>query len=152
MKEDSTGVSPVIATILLIAITVVAVGVVMAFVAGIGTPKAAPITTLDVKDQPGTNNTLLLSVSGGAPLKWAELRISVTLNAGSTTVFEDPTASNNALDTTKSGTFEVGADAIINGLSENTDLLSAGNYYRVVVKHEPSGTILRDTTVRVTSD
>jgi flagellin-like protein len=65
MKGDSTGVSPVIATILLIAITVVAVGVVMAFVAGIGRPVTPVATMLTVENAiNGSDNIRIFHMSG----------------------------------------------------------------------------------------
>jgi flagellin-like protein len=82
MKEESTGVSPVIATILLIAITVVAVGVVMAFVAGLGRP-TTPVSvmlgnTTGFVDN-NSDNAYIYHLSGDA-LTAPKNNVSVTLN------------------------------------------------------------------------
>jgi flagellin-like protein len=69
MMRDSTGVSPVIATILLIAITVVAVGVVMAFVAAL--PKATPPlnASISISNAVSGSTTLIISHTGGDPIR-----------------------------------------------------------------------------------
>lgn len=49
MKMNTKGVSPVIATILLIALTVAAVGIVAAILSGMGTPTAPPTASLTLR-------------------------------------------------------------------------------------------------------
>jgi flagellin-like protein len=65
MMRDSTGVSPVIATILLIAITVVAVGVVMAFVAALPKPVVSVNTEIIIGGATAGSGTLTITHTGG---------------------------------------------------------------------------------------
>lgn len=80
MKGETSGVSPVIATILLIAITVVAVGVVMAFVAGLGRP-VTPVSVMFSSQGAVDNseNIYLYHMSGDA-LTNPTANVSVTRN------------------------------------------------------------------------
>lgn len=69
MGRDSAGVSPVIATILLIAITVVAVGVVMAFVAGLPTPTPPLIASITIENAIRGNTSITIYHTSGDPVR-----------------------------------------------------------------------------------
>jgi flagellin-like protein len=80
---EQKGVSPVVGTILLIAITVALAAVVATLVSGLGgrgTPPSAMLT-VTAKDVPGDNNIeLTISHEGGDDLVLADLQIKATKN------------------------------------------------------------------------
>jgi flagellin-like protein len=80
MMRDSTGVSPVVATILLIAITVVAVGVVMAFVAGLHMPTTPVSSSITVENAASGNTRIMIVHRGGDPLLNAKTNVQVRVN------------------------------------------------------------------------
>lgn len=148
------GVSPVIATILLIAVTVVMAGILAAFVFTQGSQlESKPLVSLIVRDQPNTSTYLVLKHSGGDAVDWIDLRISVTVDADSPTSFQNPTdLAQTVLGTTQAGDddFIAGESVIIDAESNGTALVE-DSYYHVAVMHEPSGTALLDVNVQVTS-
>jgi flagellin-like protein len=81
LKMDKRGVSPVVGTILLIAITVALAAIVATLVSGLGGRGAPPSAMLTVKaEDSGTANTLkiLISHEGGDDLNLNEITISAT--------------------------------------------------------------------------
>ena len=82
MMKDSAGVSPVIATILLIAITVVAVGVVMAFVAGLPTPTPPLIASITIENAVlGMDDNIIIWHTSGDPIGNWQANLEIRLNA-----------------------------------------------------------------------
>jgi flagellin-like protein len=69
MRRDSVGVSPVIATILLIAITVVAIGAVIAFVSGIGRPTPPLNASISIRNATKNSDKLTIEHNGGDPIR-----------------------------------------------------------------------------------
>jgi flagellin-like protein len=69
MKRDSAGVSPVIATILLIAITVIAIGIVMVFVGGLGRPTPPLSATISASHATRGSTKLAIEHTGGDPIR-----------------------------------------------------------------------------------
>jgi flagellin-like protein len=147
MKEESTGVSPVIATILLIAITVVAVGIVMAFVAGLGTPKARPIWSPSVYDKAGTENELTLKHGGGDDIVWSDVEMSVTENVDSSPKFVSPSV---VLKEAVSGSFKTGEYMTIDRTSDDFPLKNETSYH-IMMRHLPSNQIILDTNAKPTT-
>ena len=154
MELDRKGISPVIGTILLIAVTVILVGVVAAFALGLGTPKTKPVASITAEDVPNNNDSLLLHHQQGDDLDWADLKISVTENAGTATYFVygsqwHTLQGQNALDDNK---FTAGETVIIDNTTDGKiSPLNEDTYYHIVIVHEPTGTELLNTNVPVTS-
>jgi flagellin-like protein len=80
MRKESAGVSPVVATILLIAITVVAVGVVLVFISSLPKPVVPVSTSVSVNGAINAATSFTLSHSGGDSLLNATSNIQVRLN------------------------------------------------------------------------
>lgn len=139
---DDRGVSPVVGTMLLVAVTVVAAGVIAYFVMGLGTPTTAPSANLSAEDYAAGSDNILVSHTGGDDLKADE-----TLFAAK--VGRDSAISDGDFDTIPSTVigdyFKSGESFIENSDGPNwTD-----SYVHVIIKDEPSGTILLDTNVWV---
>jgi flagellin-like protein len=152
MKEESTGVSPVIATILLIAITVVAVGIVMAFVAGLGTPATAPVATLKVVDESGNTGKLLLKHEGGSKVLWKDVKIAVVENEDAAVAsgdYVDPDDVITATEIEADPDLSVGESVHIENSSKPGGSLVVGHIYHIMIKHIPSNTIILDTNAEV---
>jgi len=132
MKGDSTGVSPVIATILLIAITVVAVGVVMAFVAGIGRPVTPVATMLTAENAIDNSVRVRLFHMSGDTIPAVRTNLEVRLN-GALKPWGALGADNVTLtgDGDSDGDFEIGD--VITASCVNTSL-QTGDVLAVVYK------------------
>lgn len=143
MINDKRGVSPVVGTILLIAVTVALAAVIATIVGRIGVPAKAPyailgVTANDVTD-PNENVKITIIHRGGDTLLVGELKVKaedntgalvdVNMDWGGATLFSPGEE--------KTGTYD---------FKENN---SAGKIIKVKILHVPSGQLLLDTTVRV---
>lgn len=148
------GVSPVIATILLIVVTVVVAGILGVFVFTQSQKvESKPSAAIMAKDQPNSNDKIVMKHNGGDALDWADLRISCTLGADSATVYEDPTGGGQnilAAAADSSDEYVAGETVVIDSVSGG-DSLTEDEVYHVVLRHEPTGVVLLDANVLVTS-
>lgn len=76
LRRNEEAVSPVIGTILMVAITVILAAVIAAFVFGMGTPEKTP--TASLKGTINGNNWINLSHDGGEDIKLSDITITVT--------------------------------------------------------------------------
>jgi flagellin-like protein len=139
--KDTSGVSPVIGVILMVAITVVMGAVVAGFAYGyLGTTSKAPNVALSVIDSPSDNSSLLVKDNGGESLLVNAWKGSVTAGKESTANFTTQTQLGaNALST---GTvLHVTTDT--NGIAVTT------GWYHVVAVHTGSDAIILDANVLV---
>ncbi len=119
--QDEEGVSTVVGTILLIAITVVAAGTIGYFVLSQGSPESAPTAALSVERE---GSTAQIYHNGGDNLDNADLNIK---NGDSTISYSE-------------NFFAVGDNINLGKYSESRD-------NRILVVHTPTDTILLDTVV-----
>jgi flagellin-like protein len=134
LKMDNKGVSPVVGTILLIAITVALAAIVATLVSGLGGRGAPPsvMLTVSAKNTEATNNTLQLTLShnGGDDLQLKDLTVRVTSADGSVVI------DNAALGT---GTFSVGGTQLVQfANAAGSGNFSANSIITVYVIHNPS--------------
>ena len=141
--RDQRGVSPVIAVILMVALTVVMGAVVAGFSYGyLGTNTKAPSVTLTVLDGPSDNSSVLIKHSGGESIGANEWKCSVTSGKESSANFTSQ-AETGALPISTGTTLEV--DYVTN---DGTTAITTG-WYHVVAVHVGSDAILLDTNVLV---
>lgn len=141
--RDQRGVSPVIAVILMVALTVVMGAVVAGFTLGyIGVTPKAPNVALSVIDGPTDNSSILIKHSGGESIGANEWKCSVTAGKESSADFTSQT--------------ETGAVAISTGTTLDVDYITndgttaiTTGWYHVVAVHVASDAILLDTNVLV---
>lgn len=127
--KNSEAVSPVIATILMVAVTVVIAAVVYTYVGGMGSSKeSTPTVSLSAEGRNG--NTITLKHDGGDELQWSDLKILI----------DGSEISSNDYGT---GTFSVGEEQDIK------DDASSGTSYTVKVIYKPSNAILLDKVVYI---
>jgi flagellin-like protein len=155
MRGDSTGVSPVIATILLIAITVVAIGVVMVFVAGLGRPTAPITANISIRDATAGSGKLTIEHAGGDPIRgafcgttennmendnWKNLEVRV--NGALVVTKDNLTKFNGASFGTETKDFKVGDVLVLESLSPT---LKSGDVITVI--YTPANQQLASKTV-----
>jgi flagellin-like protein len=158
MMRDSTGVSPVIATILLIAITVVAVGVVIAFVAALPKPTSPLATSITIGGATASSTTLTITHAGGDQIKtafyansssqysyiaannWANMEVRVN-GANVATVDNGATLNNAHLTPSTSYDFSVGNILVLPFATP----LAPGDVITVI--YTPANQILATVTV-----
>lgn len=129
IRRDKEGVSPVIATILMVAVTVVIAATVYSYTSGTSTSKkSTPAVNLSLTESPANNITLCHN--GGDDLEWSDLKILI--DGTVTTPPGNPT-----------GTFTVGEEELIKNNCQD------GTSYRVKVVWKPTNTILLDKSIRV---
>ncbi len=134
MKEK--GVSPVVGTILLIAITVALAAVVATLVGGLGGAGAPPNAMLNVTAENSDNIDLTIEHIGGDDLVWSDL----TLKVG------DAPASMSEVPHGQSGSLSVGDVVTISG----TGVSTTDDVITVYLIHDPSNQkIFSSTTVGV---
>jgi flagellin-like protein len=134
MKEK--GVSPVVGTILLIAITVALAAVVATLVGGLGGAGAPPNAMLRVTAEDNNDVDLTIEHVGGDDLVWADL----SLKAG------DESDNLSEITHGQTGSFSVGETVTIasTGISTTDDVIT------VFLIHDPSNQkIFSSTTVGV---
>ena len=127
---EQKGVSPVVGTILLIAITVALAAVVATLVSGLGgrgTPPSAMLTV--VAENSGTDVNLTIEHAGGDDLVVADLQVKVSDNAGGLVTTEDIPSGVGT-------TFTVGESGTIT--SAYGGGLEPGDVLTVYIIHVPS--------------
>ena len=141
--KDERGVSPVIAVILMVALTVVMGAVVAGFSYGyLGTNTKAPSITITTLDGPTDNSSILIKHSGGESIGANEWKCSVTAGKESSADFTSQT--------------ETGAVAMSTGTTLDVDYITndgstaiTTGWYHIVAVHVGSDAILLDTNVLV---
>jgi len=145
MRRDSAGVSPVIATILLIAITVIAIGVVMVFVSGLGRPTSLLNANISVRNATRNSTKLTIEHAGGDPItdafcgkavdnhvitsdNW--INLEVRINGGIVTTTDNKTKFNNVLIDNNTYDFTVGNILLL----EKITVLSSGDVITIIYK------------------
>jgi flagellin-like protein len=143
MHRDQRGVSPVIAVILMVAITIVMGAVIAGFAYGyLGTTQKSPNVGLSVIDDPLTDDQLLIKHNGGQTIEADEWKCSITAGKESTTDFTDQ-------DETGENTISTGTVLTVTEETDTGDTALAAGWYHVVAVHIGSDTILIDTNVMV---
>lgn len=127
ISNNTEAVSPVIATILMVAITVVIASGVYASISSLSSSKEnTPLASLSLEGKNG--NTITLEHDGGDYLQWNDLKILI-----------DGTEINKQ--NYGADDFTVGENQII----ENNG--SPGNSYKITIIHKPSKAIILDRYV-----
>ncbi|MDI6820435.1 MAG: type IV pilin N-terminal domain-containing protein [Candidatus Hodarchaeaceae archaeon] len=138
MINDKRGVSPVVGTILLIAVTVALAAVIATIVGRIGVPAKAPYAILGVTaENEGEENVKITIIHrGGDTLVVGELKVRGEKKDGA---FKDvPINWGDNL-------FAPGEEASGSYTYDNSE----GKIIKIKVIHTPSGQLLLDTSVRV---
>jgi flagellin-like protein len=134
LKMDKRAVSPVVGTILLIAITVALAAIVATLVSGLGGRGAPPsvMLTVTAKDNSHTGQiTLTISHNGGDDLNISDLKIEAEMSDN--TIVPIPTTNLSK----SSGTLSVG-DTMYAWYLYGTSTNATGNVITVYVIHNPS--------------
>ena len=128
MKMENKGVSPVVGTILLIAITVALAAVVATLVSGLGGRGAPPNALLAVTATKvdSTHYRLTISHEGGDDMLVNDLQIQASSSATTITTFAFP----------GSGTFSVGSTVTTGNIAYTPDV--TGQVVTVYIIHKPS--------------
>jgi hypothetical protein len=98
---------------------------------------------------------LILFHEGGSDLLWSELRVSVTKGRNSKPFFVDPTSPDYHLGPHGSLSAEDGDDRFVVGesvritYSSDGSELEDGNWYRIIVKHKPTNTVIVDRQIEI---
>jgi flagellin-like protein len=147
MKGEK-GVSPVIATMVLIAVTVVAAAAVIAYIATMGAPPAAQPTVLapELYDNTGENDYLLVRHRGGSDVSITDIVLKVDVDNGDTLSILG-SAFNRTGDIVDN-ILSAGETTSIYQLTGAPNDFDEGELYRVAISHTPSLTVLYDTKVR----
>ena len=147
--RNDEAVSPVIATILMVAITVVLAGVLYVWAANLAesnTDGSLELYTFSGADAPGSDGAVIMTMDSGADIGWASVTVKASVNgAASVTVPAcDPvdTAGDNCYSTTDSDTasWNVGEAITVDTTAGNGDTVT------INVLNNREGTTL-DTTV-----
>ncbi|MCS7131905.1 MAG: type IV pilin N-terminal domain-containing protein [Hadesarchaea archaeon] len=145
MINDKRGVSPVVGTILLIAVTVALAAVIATIVGRIGVPAKAPYAILGVtaKDENVIDNKVQLTIihRGGDVLTTGELKVRAEDNGGDLTDVEMNWGIQFSPGEEKSGWYYF--------VQGDNSSKAVGRVIKVKIIHTPSGQLLLDTTVRV---
>ncbi len=120
---NKRGVSPVIGTIILIAITVIVAGTIGYYVTGFGTPEEKPNVTISFGDVREGENEFYVDHMGGDEVEDITVNLDNIEEVGSADVFS------------AGDRITVGLDTVA-----GYDNLSAGN--RITVVHDATGTLL----------
>ena len=146
--RNDEAVSPVIATILMVAITVVLAGVLYVWAANLAesnTDGSLELYTFSGADAPGNDGAVIMTMSGGSDLGWASIVIKASVDgAASVTVPAcDSTTTENCYtttDTEDTAQWNVGEDVTVDTDCTGTCTVT------VNVLNDREGTTL-DTTV-----
>lgn len=137
---EEKGVSPVVGTILLIAITVALAAVVATLVGGLGGAGAPPNAVLTVSAEntaPDWDNiALIIKHRGGEALTWTDLTLRIGDN-------DEPGVMKD-IDHGKSGSFSVDESVLIKTTEKSTDGVIA-----VSIIHKPSNQLIFSSTTIV---
>jgi archaeal type IV pilus assembly protein PilA len=145
--QEDEAVSPVIAVILMVAITVVLAATVFVLVSDIGgNQKTGPTTNLQVTADAAAN-TILIKHTSGDKLKTDEYKVSVTSGASSNPTYVTCGFELSAGGQITASTLSTGASAACTGNNvASGDALTDGTF-RVVVVHIPSEKVLLDRSI-----
>ncbi len=149
MNFDEKGISPVVGTILLVAVTVIIAGSIAAFVYGLsGDTEAAPSANLSFDGVRDNESSFEIAHDGGDTItdafevngndNFVDLKVTVDGSSVSGENIEGDVGNGNS-------DFEAGEVIEINLSGSSIDPLKEDNTIRVV--YEPTGTILASTTV-----
>lgn len=143
MINDKRGVSPVVGTILLIAVTVALAAVIATIVGRIGVPAKAPYAILGVsaRDENTADNKVQITIihRGGDVLMTSELKVRAENNTGDLVDVTMTWGPQFSPGEERTGTYE------FSGASGS----AVGKIIKVKIIHTPSGQLLLDTTVRI---
>jgi len=133
LKIGNKGVSPVVGTILLIAITVALAAVVATLVSGLGGRGAPPNALLSVTAVKADNDhyTLTISHEGGDDLAVKDLQLQVSTSSTQMTIYDFGTEMTPDL----TGTFSVGMKVTTDNIPYAT---VTGQVVAVYIIHKPS--------------
>ena len=160
IRKDVIGVSPVIAVILMVAITVVLAGVLYVWVTGLSDldEKKAPMVVFELKSWDKLNSSLgqnisILTHQSGDRIKWADMKILVSNDGGTFYIFEfgvvDPNLNLTMVKGSEIGdvtNFEVSE---IIYFIEGSSNWNSNNDLHVRIVHTPSKSTLFDDMVNV---
>lgn len=133
MWKDVTGVSPIIAVILMVAITVVLAATIYVWVSGFGgSGSSTPAISCSADN---TNNKLKI-VSADPGISWSD--ITITASSGSYAVYTGGGSTNST--TNPTDTVTAGDYILLYGSSGNVD---------ITLKYDPTNTIIGTWTVNV---
>jgi flagellin-like protein len=151
MKGEK-GVSPVIATMVLIAVTVIAAAAVIAYIATMGAPPAAQATVLspELYDNETENDYLLFRHKGGSDVFMKDLVLKVTVDNGDTLTILGSDFDNTG--DISDGVLSAGETTSIYQLTGAPNDFDEGELYRVAISHTPSLTVIFDTEVKAKAD
>lgn len=141
MVKNERGISPIVGTILLIAITVSLAAVVAVIVGRLGAPTPAPSVVLAVSaENKGSGNMITLTIKhrGGDSIKSTELKVWAEDNTGALT---DVTANVTWGDGTEP--FSAGEEGVGDYTYGATP--TVGDYIKVRVVHIPTGGVLYES-------
>jgi flagellin-like protein len=130
---EQRGVSPVIGTIVLIAITVALAAIVATLVGGLsvrGAPQNA-LLKITAKEVSATSYTLTISHEGGDDLAVKDLQLQVSTSAAEMTTYDFGTEMNPDM----TGTFSVGMKVTTDNIPYTT---VTGQVVSVYIIHKPS--------------
>jgi flagellin-like protein len=148
--RNKRGVSPVIATILMVAITVVMGAVIAGFVYGyLGNTHKAPTVALTVIDNPTGSSSLIIKDTGGEEIAAGDWKCSVTEGKESPADFSTQSE-------TGANSISTGKNLVVVNTTVPTPVAIApgpsptpGPWYHIVAVHVPSDSIMLDTNVQV---
>nr|AGF93070.1 membrane/secreted protein [uncultured organism] len=146
MKLKEKGISPVVGTILLVAVTVIIAGTIAAFVMGLGTPSETPTASITASDNTETDGFITVTHEGGDALEPSKLRM--TVDAGdSSAVLEGDGGSDGDFTVWYSldgqDKFSVGYDATI----DDSATVDSGETVTVSLYDTESGGKIAETSV-----
>jgi flagellin-like protein len=145
--KNKRAVSPVIATILMVAITVVMGAVIAGFVYGyLGNTHKAPNVALIVADNPTDSVSFIIKDTGGESIPASDWKCSVTAGKESSADFTTQ-AETGTMAISTGVNLNVGNTTIATPVPLST--ATPGPWYHVVAVHIPSDSIMLDTNVQV---
>jgi len=136
MWKDMTGVSPIIAVILMVAITVVLAATIYVWVSGFG---GGGSSTPAISCSPDNTNDKLVVVSADPGIEWSDINITATHG----TTVKYPTATSASGGT--SPTYVTAGDYI----DLTSDFTAGTGSVQVTLKYNPTNTIIGTWTVNV---
>jgi flagellin-like protein len=160
IRKDVIGVSPVIAVILMVAITVVLAGVLYVWVTGLSDvgKQKAPTTILKLESRDQLNSTTgqnltILTHQSGDKVKWSDMKIQVSDDGGTfyivTFGIEEPNLHiimTKGLNVGEEASFEVLEKIIFQEGSENWD--PKNDFYLKII-HTPSKSTMYEDRVNL---
>lgn len=150
--ESERAVSPVIGVILMVAITVILAAVIGSFVLGIGgdieetpqvTLEVGDVSSADLNTSAESKSVFFIQHNGGDTLSGDDISLAVEANGSTSDI-------SNALNTSElDGEISPGSKIVIKETGNTPSNVDPESELNVRVIHDPSGTLLLDTTVTV---